>query len=162
MTQEKPQSKLKNILTSRKFIFAGLLGLFILLSVYYVSNYQQHLEDPNTGIIVKNYPLGETVAVSGVVTAVQNDSFILLDNYHGIKVNYTIYSQNNVSNGDQVEVLGVLGNSYQIAPSKILIISSFDYNFMLLRSGIALLIFLFFFRRYWRFDFKKMMFRRLK
>lgn len=162
MTKEHPKSTMKKIVTSRKFIFIGLLLVLILLSIYYVSNYQQHLENPNTGVILKNYPLGATVAVSGVVTSVQNDSFILLDNYHGTKVNYTIYSQDKVSNGDQVEVLGVLGDSYQITASKILVISSFDYNFMLLRSGIALLILLFFFRRYWRFDFKKMMFRRLK
>jgi cytochrome c-type biogenesis protein CcmE len=162
MTQQQPKNTLKKIVTSRKFIFIGLLSVLILLSIYYVSNYQQHLENPNTGVILKNYPLGATVAVSGVVTSVQNDSFILLDNYHGTKVNYTIYSQDKLSNGDQVEVLGVLGDSYQITASKILVISSFDYNFMLLRSGIALLILLFFFRRYWRFDFKKMMFRRLK
>jgi cytochrome c-type biogenesis protein CcmE len=162
MTKEHPKSTMKKIVTSMKFIFIGLLLVLILLSIYYVSNYQQHLENPNTGVILKNYPLGATVAVSGVVTSVQNDSFILLDNYHGTKVNYTIYSQDKVSNGDQVEVLGVLGDSYQITASKILVISSFDYNFMLLRSGIALLILLFFFRRYWRFDFKKMMFRRLK
>jgi cytochrome c-type biogenesis protein CcmE len=162
MTKEHPENTLKKIVTSRKFMFVGLLLALILLSIYYVSNYQQHLEHPNTSVILKNYPLGETVAVSGIVTAVHNDGFTLLDKYHGIGVNYTVFSPEKVSNGDQVEVLGVLGDSYQIAASKILVISSFDYNFMLLRSGIALLIFLFFFRRYWRFDFKKMMFRRLK
>ena len=162
MTKEHPKNSLKKNLTSRKFIFVGLLLALILLSIYFVSNYEQHLENPNTGVILKNYPLGETVTVSGVVTSVQNDSFIIYDNYHGIGVNYTIYSSDKVSNGDQVELLGVLGNSYQIAASKILVTSSLDYNFMLLRSGIAFLIFLFFFRRYWRFDFKKMMFRRLK
>jgi len=84
MTKEHPKSTMKKIVTSRKFIFVGLLLALVLLSIYYVSNYQQHLEHPNTGVILKNYPLGETVAVSGVVTAVHNDGFTLLDNYHGI------------------------------------------------------------------------------
>lgn len=161
MTQQH-KSTLKKILTSRKVIFVGLLLALILLSIYYISNYQHHLEHPNTGVILKNYPLGDTVAVSGVVTETHNDGFNILDKYHGIGVNYTVYSPEKVSIGDQVEVLGVLGDFYQIVASKILVIPSFDYNFMLLRSGIALLIFLFFFRRYWSFDFKKMEFRRLK
>ena len=162
MIEEKPKQPLRNIFKSRKSILIGLLLALILLSVYYASNYQQHLENPNTSIILKSYPLGETVAVTGVVEEVNNNSFLIRDNYHGIEVNYTIYSTENVSKDDQVEVLGILGDSYQISASKILIISNFDYDFMLLRSGLGLLIFLFFFRRYWRFDFKKMEFRRFK
>ena len=162
MTQEHPQNILKRILTSRKFIFFGLILAIILLCTYYVSNYQQHLENPNTSVIIKNYPLGETVAVSGNVLEIHNDSFTILDKYHSTDVTYTIHSTENLSIGDEVEVLGVLGNSNTIMASKILVISNFDYDFMLVRSAIAVLIFLFFFRRYWRFDFKKFEFRRLK
>ena len=162
MTIEKSKTTLKKFFSHKKIIFIGLLLAFIFLSVYYASNYQQHLENPNTGVILKSYPIGETVAVSGVVTEVHNDGFTILDSYHGIGVNYTVHSTEKVSINDQIEVLGTLEDSYHISASKILVISSFDYNFMLLRSGIALLIFLFFFRRYWRFDFKKMEFRRLK
>ncbi len=162
MNLTKSKSTLKKFLSKRKIIFIGLLLALIFLSVYYASNYQQHLENPNTEIILKSYPLGETVAVSGVVTEMHNDGFTLVDSYHGTGVNYTVHSTEKVSINDQIEVLGTLDDSYQISASKILVISSFDYNFMLLRSGIALLIFLFFFRRYWRFDFKKMEFRRLK
>ena len=162
MTLEKSKLIIKKIIFNRKYILIGLLLALILMSIYYASNYQQHLENPNTSIILKNYPLGETVAVAGVVTEVNNNSFIIQDNYHGIEVNYTIYSTEKVSIADQVEVLGILEDSYQITASKILVISNFDYNFMLLRSGLGLLIFLFFFRRYWRFEFKKMEFRRLK
>lgn len=153
---------LKKVLTSRKLIFIVLVLVLIFLSGFYVLNYQQHLENPNTGVILKNYPIGETVAVSGIVTDVQTDGFTLSDNFQGTKVSYTIFSSVKVSNGDQVEVLGVLGNSYQITASKILVVSSFDYNFLLVRSAIAFLIFLYFFRLYWRFDFNKMEFRRVK
>ena len=162
MTGEQLRWTIKRIFGNRKFILIILLLALIVLGSYYVLNYQQHLEHPNTSIILKNYPIGQTVAVTGVVKKVNNNNFILLDTYHGIEVNYTIYSTEKVSIGDQVEVLGILGDSYQINSYKILVITNFDYNFMLLRSGIGLLIFLFFFRRYWRFDFKKMEFRRLK
>jgi hypothetical protein len=162
MTLIKSKSTLKKFFSKKKIIFIGLLLAFIFLSFYYASNYQQHLENPNTGVILKSYPIGETVAVSGVVTEIHNDGFTLSDSYHGIEINYTVYSTEKVFINDQIEVLGTLEDSYQISASKILVISSFDYNFMLLRSGIALLIFLFFFRRYWHFDFKKMEFRRLK
>jgi hypothetical protein len=161
MTEEKPLNGLKRILSSRKFIFIGLLLVLVLLCTYYVSNYQQHLENPNTSVIIKNYPLGETVAVAGSVLDIRSDSFTILDEYHGTDVTYTIISTEKPSVGDEVEVLGVLGDSNSVFASKILVISSFDYNFMLLRSAIAVLIFLFFFRRYWRFDFHKFEFRRL-
>jgi len=162
MTMKKSPNRLKKILISRKFIFIALLLALILLCIYYVSYYQQHLENPNTSVIIKNYPLGETVSVAGDVLDVQSDSFTILDEYHGTDVIYTIFSTEKPSVGDKVEVLGVLENDNIVFASKLLVISDFDYNFMLLRSFIALLIFLFFFRRYWRFDFKKFEFRRLK
>lgn len=162
MTQLKPYTTVKKILTNRAFIFFGLLLVLILLSNYYSANYQNHLQYPNTAVILKNYPAGETVSVTGSVIQVYNDSFLLTDAYHHNVVYYKVFSPQKMSFGDQVEVLGVLGNSYQINALKIQSVSTFDYKFLLLRSFIALLIFLFFFRRYWHFDFKKMEFRRLK
>ena len=162
MTQLKPKKTVKKILTNRTFIFFGLLLVLILLSSYYAANYQNHLQYPNTAVIQKNYTAGETVSVTGSVIQVNNNSFLLTDAYHHNVVNYKVYSTQKVSVGDQVEVLGILGNSYQINASKIQSVSTFDYKFLLLRSFIAFLIFLFFFRRYWGFDCRKMEFRRLK
>lgn len=152
----------RNLVKDRRVIFFGLLIVLIVLSVYFASDYQKHLENPNTSIIIKNYPLGETVAVSGVVADVHEDGFNLQDTYHGMAVNYTVISNEKVSKGDQVEVLGILQPSYQVNATKILIISSFDYNFMLIRSALVALIFLFFFFYYWEFDLKKLEFRRRK
>lgn len=148
------------LVKDRRFIFFGLLIVLIILSVYFASNYQNHLENPNTSTIVKNYPLGETVAVSGVVSDVHEGGFNLSDEYHGMDINYTVTSEENVSKGDQVEVLGILQPSYRVNATKILVITSFDYSFMLLRSALVALIFLFFFFRYWEFDLKKLEFRR--
>ena len=63
-----------------------------------------------------------------------------MDQYHGTDVYFTIFSSEKVSIGDKVEVLGVLGNSYQITASKI-----HDYYWILiiiscfLRSGIIVI-----------------------
>ena len=97
MTLEKSKLIIKKIIFNRKYILIGLLLALISMGFFYASNYQQHLENPNTSIILKSYPLGETVAVTGVVTEVNNNSFIIRDNYHGINVNYTIYSTEKVS-----------------------------------------------------------------
>ena len=162
MNLRNPKGIIKIVVTNRKFVLISLILALILLSSYYELNYQKHLEHPGTSIILKNYPVGQTVSVSGNVREVYNDSFILSNNYHQIEVNYTVYSPEKVSLGDSVEVLGVLGNSYSITASKILVLSAFDYQFMIFRSAVILLIFIYFFRRYWRFDFDKMEFRRLK
>jgi cytochrome c-type biogenesis protein CcmE len=162
MNLKDPKNTFKRILTNRLFIFICLIAALILLSGYYELNYQQHLEHPDTSIIIKNYPIGDTVTVSGNVREVYNNSFILSSTYHQIEVNYTIDSPVNVSSGDSVEVLGVLGNSYHINASKVLVISSFDYLFMIFRSAVIFLIFLYFFRSYWYLDLEKMEFRRLK
>ena len=160
MTDKALNQRFQRILTDRKFIFIGLLIILVLMSIYFAFNYQNHLQNPNTAVILKSYPLGQTVAVSGVVANVQEDSFTLSDMYHGIDVNYTIISGEKVSAGDQVEVLGILGNGDRVNASKVLVTPAFDYDFMLLRSALVALIFLFFFNRYWSFDFKKMVFRR--
>lgn len=151
---------IRNILTDRRFIFFGLLIILILMSFYFALNYQKHLENPTTAIILKSYPLGETVAVSGTVAEIHDDGFTVSDMYHGFEVSYSINSGEKVLPGDQVEVLGILGPSNSVNATKILVISSFDYNFMLFRSAIMAMIFAFFFLRYWSFDIGKLEFRR--
>lgn len=151
---------MRKILTDRKFIFLGLLFLLILMSFYFSSNYQKHLENPNTAIILKNYPLGETVAVSGVVSEVHDGGFSVSDMYHGLEISYTIISDEKVSRGDQVEVLGTLEPSNHVLASKILVVSSFDYTFMLFRSAVVGIIFIVFFLYYWSFDVNTFEFRR--
>jgi hypothetical protein len=160
MNPEDNGSRIGKLVKDRRFIFFGLLIVLVILSLYFASNYQNHLENPNTSIIIKSYPLGETVAVAGVVTDVHDGGFNLQDTYKDIVVNYTIISGEHVSNGDQVEVLGILQPSYTVNATKILVISSFDYSFMLFRSALVALIFLFFFFRYWEFDLNKFEFRR--
>jgi hypothetical protein len=132
------------------------------LCLYYNSNYQSHLEYPDSSLILKDYPLGGTVSVSGVVTNSYNDGFLLSDNYHGTAVNYHVLSNQKLEVGDEAEVLGTLIPNYTIKSSKILVITKFDYEFMLLRSFLVVIIFILLFRRYWRFNISRMEFRRVK
>jgi len=160
MTDKLLMDRIQRIFTDRRFIFVCLLVILVTMSAYFALNYQYHLENPNTAVILKNYPVGQQVAVSGAVGNIQNGGFTISDMYHGIDVNYTIISVEKVSPGDQAEVLGILGNNYLVTANKILIIPSFDYSFMLIRSAIVALLFIFFFNHYWSFDFKIMEFRR--
>jgi putative flippase GtrA len=160
MTDKLLKQRIQRIFTDRRFIFVGLLIILILMSFYFAMNYQKHLENPDTAVILKSYPLGQTVAVGGGVLNVQNGSFIISDMYHGVDVNYTIISDIKVSPGDQAEALGILETNNRINATKILVIPSFEYDFMLLRSAIVAIIFLFFFNHYWSFDTKRMEFRR--
>ena len=160
MKTEDNGSRLRKLVKDRRVIFFSLLIVLIILSFYFASDYQKHLENPNTSTIINNYPLGESVAVSGIVAEVHEGGFNLQDTYHGIAVNYTIISGEHVSKGDQVEVLGTLQPSYQVNATKILVISSFDYSFMLFRSALVALIFIIFFFHYWEFDLNKLEFRR--
>lgn len=132
------------------------------LCLYYNTNYQAHLEHPDSSMILKDYPLGETVSVSGRVTMIYGDGFLLSDNYHGTAVNYHVVSNHEVKVGDEGEVLGTLMPNYTVKASKILLITDFDYKFMLLRSFLVIIIFILLFRRYWRFNISRMEFRRLR
>jgi hypothetical protein len=153
---------IKIILKSRAFIFTILMIVLMFLCLYYNSNYQSHLEYPDSSLILKDYPLGGTVSVSGVVTNSYNDGFLLSDNYHGTAVNYHVLSNQKLEVGDEAEVLGTLIPNYTIKSSKILVITKFDYEFMLLRSFLVVIIFILLFRRYWRFNISRMEFRRVK
>ena len=136
--------------------------VLMFLCLYYNSNYQSHLEYPDSSLILKDYPLGGTVSVSGVVTNSYKDGFLLSDNYHGTAVNYHVLSKQKLEVGDEAEVLGTLIPNYTIKASKILVITKFDYEFMLLRSFLVVIIFILLFRRYWRFNISRMEFRRVK
>ena len=154
--------KLKNIVKKRIFIFTVLAAILVLLCLYYNTNYQSHLEYPDSSMILKDYPLGETVSVSGEVTNRYGDGFRLSDNYHGVAVNYHVVSDQKLEVGDEAEVLGTLMPNYTVKSSKILVITKFDYKFMLLRSFLIIIVFILLFRRYWRFNISRMEFRRVR
>ena len=146
-----------------KRILIGLLfsTLLVILSIYYISAYRDHLEYPSYETILFHYPYGELVSVYGSVTKIYPGGYLIQDNYHGqqvvIKVNYP-YPPNL---GDNVAILGILGPDNQIISVKRIVVNQWQkYDFLLLRSFLILIFLLYFFNRYWYFNLKDFEFRR--
>lgn len=150
--------------SSKKRLATAVILIILLtgLCLYYQENYQKHTNYPDTTMILAHYPLGEYVSVSGDVTSVYTGGFNLKDTGFNQKVIYTVESSTSVSVGDNVGVMGVLEPSYHVKEYKIIVIPKWSYQFMLIRSFLAVLFLAWLFNRYWYFNPKKMEFRRRK
>lgn len=146
----------------RRLLTAAILLVILAgLCIYYQENYKIH-QYPDTAVILKSYPAGETVSVSGKVTSTSSGSFKLQDTSTKEKVTYTVSSSYPVSPGDNVRLSGVLGPDYQISASRILVTPQWSYEFLLLRSFLAFVFLAWLFNRYWKFSTKKIEFQRRK
>jgi hypothetical protein len=134
-------------------IITGFILILILtiLCINYNANYESHLEYPSTGAILAEYPENSTVYVSGEVVSLNKDGFELQDNYNGKKVRYIIETSKKAGIGDNVQVVGILGPSFNVKSTEIIVMES--YEFVLLRSALALVFLIFIFFSYWKFDF---------
>lgn len=148
------------ISTTERRITALILLLTLLagLCLYYHETYEAH-QYPDTEAILKNYPTGETVSVSGKVTSIFNGGFKLEDDINK-NVIYTVSSSHPVLEGDMVRISGILGSDYQISASRILVTPRWSNNFMLLRSLLAAIFLAWLFNHYWKFSTEKMEFQR--
>ena len=135
-----------------------LLLVLAALCIYYYDNFRNYQENPGTGTIITSYPQGDVVAVSGTVTRTFPGGFYMEDEYGSKTVTYRIISAEKVNPGDKSQVLGVLGPEYTITAQQMKITEKWSYQFMLLRSFIALLFLVFIFHRYWRFNWKEKVF----
>ncbi|MEN4005934.1 MAG: hypothetical protein PQ964_01010 [Methanobacteriaceae archaeon] len=117
-------------------------------------NYESHLEYPSTGAILAEYLEGSTVYVSGEVISLKSSGFELQDDYNGKKVRYMIETSKKAEIGDSVQVIGILGPSFTVKSTEIIVMKKLSYEFVLLRSALALVFLIFIFFSYWKFDFK--------
>jgi hypothetical protein len=148
-------------ITRQRFITILVLFLVLIgLCIYYYDNFQNYQEHPGTGAVLKSYPTGEMVAVSGTVTQTFPGGFYMVETYEGLLVTYKIITTHAVHPGDKAQVLGVLGPDYTITVHEIKVTEKWSYQFLLLRSFIVLLFLLFIFHRYWRFNWKEKVFMR--
>jgi hypothetical protein len=149
---------------SRAIIAIPLLLVLFLLCAYHQANHEYHREYPSVKMIVANYEnyIGETASISGEVVGVHSTTFQLLKKYDkGSKTTiFTILpdSDVDVDIGDKVEVLGSLCKDYQIYAEKIIISKRWKYEFVYIRSFIALILLVLIFMRNWKFDIKRMEF----
>ena len=141
-----------------KRITAGSVLVLLLLSlcVYYYHYHEDNLKYPSTAAVESYYPEGSTIFVSGTATKVNKDGFYLLDNSGSIE--YRIISGKHVKPGDNVQLIGVLGPSNTIKSTRAIVETNGGYEFIILRSALALIAFFFIFFWYWKFNFRTLEF----
>ncbi|MGZ7134887.1 MAG: hypothetical protein ACXVHY_03305 [Methanobacterium sp.] len=144
---------LKNRIMISSVLIIVLFGLFI----YYTDNFAFNEPYPSSSAILKNYPIGKTVAIDGDFAGFYDGGFYIKDR-SGLNIIYKINSSYRPVNGDIFSILGTLSTSYTINPQEMVIVKQWKENFLLLRSGIIAIILILLFWRYWKFDFKTMEF----
>lgn len=147
-------------------ILIKLLSVVFLLSIlygtcsYYNENYETNRDYYTLKTILSDYPEGQMVSVSGVVTEVYDNGFYFNDYYQNIV--YKVNSDSKVDINDEVFVLGKLGPSYELYDANVFIYHKWKAGFVLLRSIIGGFFLLILFLAYWKFDFKSFEFTRRK
>lgn len=149
---------------AKRIIAAGSILILILVSlcIYYNSNYESHLQYPSNGAIISHYPEGSVVSVSGEIVGLNSDGFNLQEIYNGKQVIYKIKTSAQAEPGDSAQVIGILGPSYTIKSTDIIVTPKWSYEFVLLRSVFGLIFLIFIFFKYWEFDLKLFEFIRRK
>jgi hypothetical protein len=138
-----------------------LLVILISLCFYYTNEYENNLDYPSYGAILSSYPQGMVVQIYGTVTETYPGGFIIQENYYNHVFHFRVQSDASVRVGDDVDLLGVLGESNEIIRvTKIKVSSLWKYQFLLLRSFLAFIFLVFIFHRYWCWDFETFEFRR--
>lgn len=148
--------------SSRIFIIIILFISLTVLCLYYSSEYKKHLEYPSyESILSSDYPLNQLVYIQGSIIKMEADGYYIYNNYNGHDVIIKVLGQSPAGLDDEVSILGVLGPANQILSVKeIRIIYNWKYRFLLLRSLLALIFLFIIFLYFWRFDFKKIVFKR--
>jgi hypothetical protein len=149
--------------SNRYRVLLGIILSIILLflSIFYSFEYENHLKTPSYGGILSNYPLNGEVQVYGDVKKLTSDGFYIEQNYKGHLVTFKIISKEQVGLDDKVNVIGVLGPENTIVSVKYILVNYlWKYDFILIRSFLALFFLIFIFTRYWSFDREMFVFRR--
>ena len=147
--------KVELIVMDQKRITAGSVLILILLGLclYYHDYHEDNLKYPSTAAILSDYPEGSQVFVSGSVIKPNKNGFYLRDGGK-IDIVYNVISSEHVQPDDYVQVLGILEHNYTIESNITYVETKWGYEFIILRSGLALIIFIFIFFRYWKFNFR--------
>ena len=139
-----------------KQIAAGSMLILILLSlcIYYHDYHESNLKYPSTAAILSQYPEGSTVFISGTALKQNYNGFDLRDD-NSWNTRYHIISNKHIKPDDYVQLLGILGQNYTVKSTRTVVETKHGYEFIILRSAIALITFMFIFLWYWKFNFKR-------
>jgi len=146
----------------KKIILICILGtILVSLSHYYALEANQHTQYPSYRAILDNYPLGEVVYVQGSVTEIDSEGYFIIEKYHSQSIVMHVSGELPGELGDEVSLLGVLKPSYHVGDVKRIHVISYRKNDFSLKRSLAAIIFLaIFFSYFWKFDFKRFVFRR--
>ena len=147
---------------SKRIILICILGtILVSLSYYHALEANQHRQYPSYRDILENYPLGEVVYVQGSITEIDSEGYFIIEKYHSQNIVMHVSGELPGEIGDEVSLLGVLKPSYHVGNvKKIHVISYRKYDFSLKRSLAAIIFLTILFFYYWKFDFKRFVFRR--
>ena len=146
----------------KRIIIGSVLTLILLsLCIYYYDYHESKSKYISTAAIESYYPEDSLVYVSGTVVKPNNNGFYLRDK-NNWSITYNVVSGKHVQLDDNVQLLGILGSNYTIKSTRIYVETKWGYEFIIFRSALALIVLLFIFFRYWKFDFKTFQIIRLK
>ena len=144
-------------------ILAGMILLIVLIALclYYANEIENQQQYPSYGAILTKHPTGALVHVYGTVIQTYSRGYNIREIYQDQQVTTHIQSSSIPAVGDKVDLLGTLGpDNTIISIRKIQISPLWKYNFILLRSFLALILLIYLFHHYWYFNAKKFEFRR--
>lgn len=137
----------------KKITAVSVLSLALLsLCIYYYDYHEDNAKYPSTYAIESYYPEGSLVFIEGTAIKQNKDGFYLRNNNWDIE--YKIISGKHIEPGDNVQLLGILGPSYTIKSIRVVVEPTWGFEFIIFRSALALIVLIFIFFRYWKFDFK--------
>jgi len=146
----------------RMRLMLGTLIAFVLFSLctYHWLYCDFHgLPDNEEVILSGSDYVGEEVSLIG--TVIDSDKMLITIKEGGIKkdVEITGFSED-VSEGDILEVLGIMVDENKINADKVIVYEKMSYIFIFVRSIFAIPLLAILFFRYWKFDFREFVFRR--
>ncbi len=147
--------------SNRIILICLLVPILVFISYYYAQEVNQNREYPSYNAILDNYPVGEVVSIQGSVVNVDSEGYLITENYHNQRVEIHVSEPLPGELGDHVSLLGVLEPSYEVGDIKKIHVMSCWKTDISLRGSLAAIIFLtILFFYYWKFDFKRFIFRR--
>ncbi len=144
-----------------KFKRSILVSIFLLLLflLCYSYSYGGYYNDISVIDLLNGYS-GNEVLVYGPVTSVYNDGFEV----YSVRSSspYKVKTNLKLNMGTDVYILGTLNSNNEIIMTKIMTFSMKGVSYVFFSSFFGLIIFLFVFLKYWKFNLKELLFIRRK
>lgn len=149
--------KLTDFISKNTFFLIILIASLLILFINFDENYNYHITYPNPGSTVPGAPWENTFLISGEVLKVNSQGFELgMDN----DININVISAEKVNKGDFVQILGFIQSPNTFKEIRIIKTDRWGDEFLFIRSFMGLMLFLFIFLKYWKFNLKTFSFRR--